>query len=325
MSSLPGKSTSGSRYNPFDDALNKFKAELNNKEKQYFEISSADEFCHKLDAFQTKLHNGRRQQNLTKLRGFIEAMSQFGKVIDVFCQTSEVLAFIWGPWKLLLLIGDTYATAFSELLDTYKELGKTLKSVLQARDLFPNDPEMAETLVGIYLDVLEFHKRALKYLQQPMMQQIFKATWKTYKTKFSDLLSAMSHHRELLLGSITLADMRQRRQATEAQQLKENSEFHFRVRKEVIGWLQSPNMKNEHQKLFQIRSEYPETGRWLFAKRQFKTWFNEFPSIPALLWLNGIPGAGKTVLASLVIDKAKLLDHKPSVLFFYVTYTKVVV
>jgi len=31
-------------------------------------------------------------------------MTQFGTVVEVFLNTSEILAFVWGPLKFLLLV-----------------------------------------------------------------------------------------------------------------------------------------------------------------------------------------------------------------------------
>lgn len=42
--------------------------------------------------------------NLTRIQRFLEGMEQLGKVIDIFLNTSEVLAFVWGPIKFLLLV-----------------------------------------------------------------------------------------------------------------------------------------------------------------------------------------------------------------------------
>lgn len=72
-----------------------------------------------------------------------------------------------GPWKLLLLIGDTFSSAFSDLLDTYQQLGKTLRLLPQTSDLFPDDKHMAEVLADVYRDVLDFHFEAFKYFQKP--------------------------------------------------------------------------------------------------------------------------------------------------------------
>ena len=45
---------------------------------------------------------------------------------------------------------------------------------------------------------------------------------------------------------------------------------------------------------------HPNTGLWLTESPEFKAWL---ASNNARLWLHGIPGAGKTVLASLLIDE----------------------
>ncbi|KAF6818826.1 zinc finger protein [Colletotrichum plurivorum] len=303
--------------NPFEEEVSRFKGRLKNHEREYFKFVSQEEFAKEIDALQTKLHSGRRQQNMTKLRCFIEAMVQFGKVIDVYCQTSEVLAFVWGPWKLLLLVADTFSNAFTELLDTYQQLGDTLLLLLQARELFSYDANMAKVLSGIYKDVLEFHFQAFKYFQQPMLKQLFQATWKTYKAQFLDLIQSLSQHRVLLLGQTTLSEARRARSAEEARISDERAERDRRLRRELFVWLQSANTKNDHHRFQAIRSEFPNSGYWLFDKPEFKSWFDTFPPIPGLLWLNGIPGAGKTILSSLIIEEARGLARKPTVLYFY--------
>ncbi|KAK1846472.1 ankyrin repeat-containing protein [Colletotrichum chrysophilum] len=54
------------------------------------------------------------------------------------------------------------------------------------------------------------------------------------------------------------------------------------------------------------------SGQWLLKKRAFRMWRAESSS--SVLWLHGIPGSGKTKLASLVIDE---LEQSETVAFFY--------
>lgn len=63
---------------------------------------------------------------------------------------------------------------------------------------------------------------------------------------------------------------------------------------------------------------HPNTGLWLTERHEFKYWLDN-PN--ARLWLYGIPGAGKTVLASLVIDEM-LAQSRPSIAaaYFYCDY-----
>jgi len=48
-------------------------------------------------------------RNMRRLSAFIEAMEQFGKVVDVFLNASEFVCFVWGPIKFLL--GVTFPSA----------------------------------------------------------------------------------------------------------------------------------------------------------------------------------------------------------------------
>ncbi|KAL9610536.1 MAG: hypothetical protein Q9167_004774 [Letrouitia subvulpina] len=63
---------------------------------------------------------------------------------------------------------------------------------------------------------------------------------------------------------------------------------------------------------------HPNTGIWLIESSEFKHWST---SQNALLWLYGIPGAGKTVLASLLIDEV-LQKSSPNaaVAYFHCDY-----
>lgn len=69
-----------------------------------------------------------------------------------------------------------------------------------------------------------------------------------------------------------------------------------------------------------VKLREPTTGLWLTASPSFTTWM-EMPG--SKLWLSGIPGAGKTVLAGVVIQDAieRSLSHpEVGVAFFFCDY-----
>lgn len=41
---------------------------------------------------------------MRRIQKFLEGMEGLGKIIDVFLNTSGMVAFIWGPIKFLLLV-----------------------------------------------------------------------------------------------------------------------------------------------------------------------------------------------------------------------------
>jgi hypothetical protein len=51
--------------------------------------------------------------NLTRIRRFLEAMDQYGKVIEVFLNDSSMLCVVWGPMKFCLQVR-SFQTRWSE-------------------------------------------------------------------------------------------------------------------------------------------------------------------------------------------------------------------
>ncbi|KAJ7167380.1 hypothetical protein C8R43DRAFT_1121809 [Mycena crocata] len=68
-------------------------------------------------------------------------------------------------------------------------------------------------------------------------------------------------------------------------------------RKEIIEWLSPINFFTRQADIFRLRQ--PGTGKWILAVEEFKRWETGSGGI---LWGRGIPGAGKTVVASVVVD-----------------------
>jgi len=71
-------------------------------------------------------------------------------------------------------IASSYADAFTGLLDVYHSIGERIPLLLQYEGLFRADVNMSRVLTYLYTDILEFHRRALKYFQQPSTFLSFK-------------------------------------------------------------------------------------------------------------------------------------------------------
>ncbi|KAI1772544.1 hypothetical protein F4818DRAFT_426298 [Hypoxylon cercidicola] len=313
--------SSSSSISAFEAALGQFMSDLKKKDRDKFRNTTLNDLIDEVEKIQKKQQSQRRGRNLARLKPFIEAMDQFGKVVEVFANTSEMVAFVWGPMKFLLQIAGTFAEAFHELLDTYEKLGESFPLLLQYERLFREDANMLRVLTIMYKDILEFHRQALRYFQQPMLKQLFQATWKTYKTRFQPLIDNIRGHGVLVQNQATLSQIEDYRKSTQAQNYQLQSildEQENRRLREVLVWLSAPNVSNDQSYYSKIREEYPGTGRWLLDVPAFKEWFDpRCPTIPPLLWMTGMPGAGKTILASLVVEEAMKLTPSPITLFFY--------
>ncbi|KAF7343762.1 ANK-REP-REGION domain-containing protein [Mycena sanguinolenta] len=71
----------------------------------------------------------------------------------------------------------------------------------------------------------------------------------------------------------------------------------FQERDAILNWLSPINFLQRQADISQLREK--GTGEWLLADPVFKEWES---SSGGTLWCRGIPGAGKTVLVSMVVD-----------------------
>ncbi|KAJ6477230.1 hypothetical protein DFH09DRAFT_1108638 [Mycena vulgaris] len=81
--------------------------------------------------------------------------------------------------------------------------------------------------------------------------------------------------------------------------LRDNQKIYEDVKKrhEIIDWCSPINFFLRQEDIFAARQ--PGTGNWFLNSEEFKAWK---AGLGAKLWCPGIPGAGKTVLMSIIVD-----------------------
>ena len=90
-------------------------------------------------------------------------------------------------------------------------------------------------------------------------------------------------------------------------------------RRKILLSFGATTPERNHDMSLQLRQ--PETGLWLTEGAEFQEWLI---TPGAGLWLYGIPGAGKTVLASSIIEKAvQRSSDRVAVAFYYCDYKDV--
>jgi adenylylsulfate kinase-like enzyme len=135
----------------------------------------------------------------------------------------------------------------------------------------------------------------------------------------------MGHHRHLIESRASIM------QYEAIQKLIQDAERSFssdrvaevdRRLREVKLWLSHFDSKVAHESHQEARKSTPGSGRWLLKKKAFLEWFAPERFHAPILWLSGIPGAGKTVLASIVVDHCLKAASNPVVAYFYCKYLK---
>ena len=85
----------------FQRALARFKSHLSPEEQENFGVTSLEDVQETIAQIQSAQGSKRRMRNLTRIKGFIEAMEQYGKIVEVFLNVSDIIAFVWVSRKSL--------------------------------------------------------------------------------------------------------------------------------------------------------------------------------------------------------------------------------
>lgn len=128
-----------------------------------------------------------------------------------------------------------------------------------------------------------------------MWRQLFDATWKTFRTRFSGPIESFKRHRELIKSQATFEQFEaiQSVRTVQAEQLElQRREATRQSQARVRSWLAANDMKLEHEYHTEVRRGFQGTGQWVLEKRPVRRWLDLDKNHDPFLWLTGIPGSG---------------------------------
>ncbi|XDG08069.1 hypothetical protein ABKA04_007684 [Annulohypoxylon sp. FPYF3050] len=259
----------------FEQVVRDFKlnANLTQNELQDFQFTKLEDVQKAMVDLQKKQSEDKRLRYMKRLEPFLETMSEYGKVIEVFVNASEILAFVWGPMKFILLTASNLSKAFSSLLDMFEYIGNQIPLLSSYQSLFSENAHMRSLLVMIFADILEFHKDGLRFFRQKLWKQLFDATWRGFASKIENLKETMKCHRRLIESRATLTEfeeIRNIRQITEANLRDSYKAQVARQREAVLRWLSPGPLESTYDHHRNARSGNADAGKWLIGRDDFQ-------------------------------------------------------
>ncbi|KAK2792536.1 hypothetical protein FQN51_001654 [Onygenales sp. PD_10] len=301
----------------FQRALEKFKSQLSEKQKAEFTHTKLEDV--RQAAYRIQLEHGgpKEMKTMIRIKGFLEAMEQYGKVIEVFLNSNIMVGFIWGPIKFVLLVASAWTQALDTILGAYEDIAERLPSFQDCGTVLEKHKPTRDALESYYCDILEFHFHAIGFLTRPKWKKLFHCSWKTFNTQFKRILDSLLRHKELLdseKGTVTILEIQRLHEDANLRFDKMSKEEARKRLETAMNKINAPNSQADQYAALEQRGK-SESGKWILGNSNFKAWSAASVSMP-LLYINAIPGAGKTILASFVI-KTLLAQIQIPVLFFY--------
>ncbi|KAI4216632.1 MAG: hypothetical protein LQ351_001121 [Letrouitia transgressa] len=294
----------------FKKAVEKFTKTLSAKQKKDFTHSTLEDVYDAIKSIQDRRGSDQTLRNMARVQSFLEAMDEYRKVIEAFLNCTPFLGYVWGPIRFILLVADAWVESLDAILDAYQKIQERLPAFMKYKALFETNPELSKALELYFCDILDFHTHAMKFLNRRGLkgwQKLFDSSWKTFDTHFRRILDSLDRHKGLIeseKGTLTLLEAQTTREIAEAC-AKETAQREARDKvKVLIERLDSTDYKRDQ----------------LDACEQRRQKRSDVVCNP-LLYIHGIPGAGKTVLSSIIIERLLEERHEP-VLYFYCKYNQ---
>ncbi|KAF2638470.1 hypothetical protein P280DRAFT_491867 [Massarina eburnea CBS 473.64] len=269
-------------------------------------------------------------RNMRRLAPLLNGLEHYGRVIEVLCNGTPFLNWIWAPISLILRLASEYLEAFEHIMKGYTQIAKALGRFEMLSNAFPKDADFQHTLAIFYADILEFHKHAYKFVTRRGWHLLFNTSWGRFQRRFTHLLHDLEKHGELIdmeanARNITEARVHREefRQWREQNIEKIEQEERHQATKQyqsVLSWLKIDETEQIaiFESICEEGSKYPGTCSWMSNNSRISSWLSRKPD-DRQLWVQGNPGTGKSVMSTQLVNF--LQSSKSHVLYHFCSYT----
>nr|RBR00802.1 hypothetical protein FVER53263_11046 [Fusarium verticillioides] len=275
----------------FERSLDLFRRELSDDQIKRVNGVNQKTVTDTIQEIQGKL--GRRDGlcKLTRIQRFLQAMEHIEKLVTIFLNASDFVAFIWGPIKLALMVATTWTEAIRQLIDAYEEIADALGNLAFFHNLIQSRDHLKLVLDDYFSDILRFHRCVLDVFSRPDDKLQSHAILKEVqdsdqyaKDQFSNLQTSLDDIRS------TLASEQLQSKALQSREMKTYLESRLDVSTSRTDLqLESQDTVDEN------------SGIWIFSNPIFNGWEGGKSAEKRVLFLNGSPGSGKSTLAKTII------------------------
>ncbi|KAK2765701.1 NACHT domain-containing protein [Colletotrichum kahawae] len=272
---------------------------------------------------QVEQHLAARQslRNLQRLSPFLEATERLAGFIDVLANGTPFLPYVWAPLKLILRAAQDHSKVLEKIITAYASIGMALPRMTRYGDTFPDNYELQQLLGHLLEDIIDFHSRAYRLMRKPGWQFFFSAAWGRFEHYFDSLLQGIARNSELIdkeAASVDIIEAREWRQKSRELAAAREKKWETDQRDAVIRWLQDGDTKQDDALEWLRNRCFEGTSQWLLKSSKVRSWL-QYRKGPQILWLNGKPGSGKSILCSQLIHFLRT-NKTRACLFFFCNY-----
>ncbi|KAI9674908.1 MAG: hypothetical protein M1822_009011 [Bathelium mastoideum] len=301
-------------------AFDRFSASVTPEDRRDFNSAALQDVRNAALLVEKQLAARRSLRNMRRLQPFMHSLEHYSRSIEVLCNGTPYLPWIWASIKLMLQVSSDYLKAFESLIDAYGKIADALPRFDRLNSALKENHNFQAILAFFYADIVEFHRRAYKFVRRKSWQILFTSTWGHFESRFSSILASLAYHGELVdkeAAAIDISYAAERRERQLEQWEKAEAERQAAQLNRVMAWLGlcGTAQVDELDRISRICS--PGSCDWILKHKKITAWLDDSPST-ALIWLHGKPGAGKSVLCSYIVRSVKPCN--PNIFYYFCNY-----
>ena len=157
----------------------------------------------------------------------------------------------------------------------------------------------------MYSDIAEFLRRTYKFFRRRAWHCWFAANWGLFERRFKSIIDKLGSHCSLLdkeAAALHFLEMKKARDARQQEDEDFERQRQNRMAQEVFAWLSAGIEDSQEDHLHQLADiRQLDTCDWILGNDEVRSWMDDAHT-DAILWMTGIPGAGKSILSGLLVE-----------------------
>ena len=215
-------------------------------------------------------------------------------------------------------MASNHTTALEKILQAFSELADALPHLDRLQALFREDTHVNYALALVYSDITEFIQQAYKIFRRKAWHVWFTVSWGLFERRFGKIVERLSLHCDILDKEAAAAHYLEMRKFKDKLQVEEDTletKTCNKMTRDVLGWLSAGEDRQE-ERLERISDVcQSEACDWVLEDPQVRLWIQDDCG-DAILWMTGIPGAGKSYLCSMIVRNLQIEPHRSTLYYF---------
>lgn len=163
---MPAPPASGPARQTMQKAFDKLQRTITPQDWHKFQgVTLSDVHKAALD-IESQLAARQSLRNMRRLTPLLNGMEHYSKVMEILCNGTPFLPWVWAPVTLILRIACEYVEAFEHIMKGYSRIASFMTRFELLSKAYASDHGFQQSLAAFYDDILQFHTHAYKFVRR---------------------------------------------------------------------------------------------------------------------------------------------------------------